>query len=515
MVPAKYTKLSPISSPIPGMTANGPLLPPVVTGEGFASAFNRIEIENLKPFSTERRPPNRTLPVPQTHFQRSTSSPSRYRSPLVYNSPRPHSGVYNHKSDPKIGDNFSRDCMSPSIRSNNQTHTIRDDSTIPDSGAAHNDKLETEDEKIAREENRRRLYQRKMAIKELIDTEAVYFKDMNVVEEIYKGTAETCPNFEASDIKTVFRNTKEIVSFSKTLLEDLKMAASPIYKSRGQKLSSSRPDSASLSDADNHFRKPYLSELSEELRDTKTHIGASFGKHLSKMQVIYTNYLKSSETASSRLAHLQKDPAVKVWLSECNTVAKDLTAAWDLDALLVKPVQRITRYQLLLKQIQTATPENHPDSDALIICCHELSKLLKDIDDFKKRIDMVAKIVSRKRRESDHVATGIAKAFGRRTEKSSGNLSRNKQDEDYLKMFEKFSDDYLRLQVVLRDAEFYTRQVSTYVSDYLRFFSSIELIMRMSPTGYPEIEKKWAKFNLSIREIRTIYVEDHVSSQNS
>jgi len=47
---------------------------------------------------------------------------------------------------------------------------------------------------------------------------------------------------------------------------------------------------------------------------------------------------------------------VKVGLGECNQVAKDLTQAWDLDALLVKPVQRITRYQLLLAQLSRIPP---------------------------------------------------------------------------------------------------------------------------------------------------------------
>jgi len=74
-------------------------------------------------------------------------------------------------------------------------------------------------------------------------------------------------------------------------------------------------------------------------KDRRTFIGANFGKHLKKMQTIYTDFLKNSEQASTKLTSLQADGAVKVWLSECNLVAKDLTAAWDIDALLVKPVQ--------------------------------------------------------------------------------------------------------------------------------------------------------------------------------
>jgi len=109
------------------------------------------------------------------------------------------------------------------------------------------------------------------------------------------------------------------------------------------------------------------------------------GKHLKKMQTIYTDFLKNSEQASTKLTSLQADGAVKVWLSECNLVAKDLTAAWDIDALLVKPVQRITRYQLLLAQIFEHTSEDHPDWQALRVTVEELASLLKNIDDLKKR----------------------------------------------------------------------------------------------------------------------------------
>lgn len=482
-----------------------PQLPPVATGEGFTLKFTQNELLNTDTILIQRQPSVQ-------NFQRSTSSPAHRSSSSVSSIRRPLSGVSTNISNSRTSseDLNSRKDSIPTKYTHNDLYISKDKSNL-DSEVRIGGQVETVEEMRLRDENRKRLYQRKMAIKELIDTEAVYFKDMNVVEEIYKGTAEACPNLDTSDIKIIFRNTEEIVSFSNTILEDLKLAALPIYSPRAPKAKTNGSHkSTSSSDPDKISIETVMIDETEEQRDRETFIGANFGKHLPNMQLIYTNFLKNSESASSRLLDLQKDPAVRVWLSECNTVAKDLTAAWDLDALLVKPVQRITRYQLLLKQIQTTTPYNHPDSEALIACCQEISKLLKDIDDLKKRIHMVAKIVGRKRKESDVVRMGIAKAFGRRSDKTNLNVSRMKEDENYLKISEKFGDDYLRLQVVLRDAEYYTRQVSIYVNDYLRFLSAIELIMRMSPAGYPEIESKWARFNVSMREIGTNFVEEHI-----
>jgi hypothetical protein len=252
-----------------------------------------------------------------------------------------------------------------------------------------------------------------------------------------------------------------------------------------------------------------LTDENDEFKDRQTFVGTNFGKHLKRMQVVYTEYLKNSENASSRLAALQSDSAVKVWLSECNLVAKDLTQAWDLDALLVKPVQRITRYQLLLTQIKESTPADHPDFDALQAARQELGTLLADIDALKKRIQMVGQIVGRKRKESD-VRSGLAKAFGRR-DKLQANPNRPNDDDAYLKAHERFGDDYLRLQVVLRDVEFYTRETTTYVSGFLKYLSSMELIMRLGASPFPEIESKWVRFNLSMRDVESVAMEDHVS----
>ena len=248
------------------------------------------------------------------------------------------------------------------------------------------------EEKEAAEKLAKRLQHRGRVIKELIDTESVYLKDMNVVEEIYKGTAEACPKLEPGDVKTIFRNTDQIVAFSTMFLDELKAASASVYSPRLQKSRQSR--NIAISPTDEKLSLTGApSEESDLEKDRKTRVGEYFGRHLKEMQTVYTDFLKSSEQASTRLAALQSDGAVKVWLNECNHVAKDLTAAWDLDALLIKPVQRITRYQLLLKQLLELTPDDHPDHHALQSTLGEVGGLLKSIDDLKKRIDTVNKIV--------------------------------------------------------------------------------------------------------------------------
>jgi hypothetical protein len=514
----RFTKETPrLSSPIRHQ------LPPLATGDGFGlglpEASPRLSSTSIPLWPDYAPPP--PPPIPQHQGDASPVHSTRSPPPLSFYNKRPPSSIFQGSQNGTSRNTESRRASDDVYSPRPSTSTPRSSTQISledvsSSQTMGNDALlETEEERKAADKLKKRLFQRRMIIKELIETESVYLKDMNVVEEIYKGTAEACPKLDANDTKAIFRNTDEIVAFSTMFLDELKSAASSVYSPRGprsrSKSKTANPSAATSPTTEDRLSiAPTLIEETDEQKDRKTFIGANFGKHLQKMQTIYTDFLKNSELASTRLTALQADGAVRVWLDECNAVAKDLTAAWDLDALLVKPVQRITRYQLLLGQIFENTSEDHPDYAALQITCREMAGLLKNIDDLKRRIHMVGKIVGRKRKESD-VRSGLAKAFGRRAEKMQASSANRPHDDDiYLKLHEKFGQDFLKLQIMLRDFEFYTRQIATYVNDFLRYLSSIELMVRLSASPFPELESKWARFNMGMRDMGTVALEDHV-----
>ncbi|CAG8973145.1 hypothetical protein HYALB_00008676 [Hymenoscyphus albidus] len=547
-VPPKPEGYSPMPSPrmgasFPRFPSPTPHIPPLSTGDGFAATFadqNRLSATSgplwpdysppLPPIPTEASEPP-LPPLPTEANELSPIAPTRTPPPPLSQSQRPPSSVYQSSHNEQGRNAESRRASDELYSPRASVSTPRSSTQISFEESAANSTLnskpaepETEEEKAAAKKLKDRLVRRHNIIKELVDTESVYLKDMNVVEEIYKGTAEACPKLDSGDVKTIFRNTDEIVAFTTTLLDEIKTGAAAIYSPRGQKkgkenkattAASGSVQAVPLSGEDRFSMAATLNEeLTDEQKDRRTFVGANFGKHMKKMQTVYTDYLKSSEAASARLAVLQTDASVQVWLGECNIVAKDLTAAWDLDALLVKPVQRITRYQLLFKEILECTDNDHPDYIALQAAHTEVIVMLKNIDELKKRIHMVGKIVNGRKRKDSDVRTGLAKAFGRSKEKAADKLPVTKtQDDDvYFKLHEKYCDDYLRLQVVLRDVEYYTRQAATYVHDFLRYLSAMELVMRLSSSPWPEIESKWARFNMSMRDMGTVALEEHVKS---
>jgi hypothetical protein len=357
---------------------------------------------------------------------------------------------------------------------------------------------------------KQRLVQRRNVIKELVDTEAVFIRDMSVVWEIYKGTAEACPKLDAKTIKLIFRNTDEIIAFHTQFLSELKKGVIGVYAPQGRCSPLAKDDQATVDATLPIPSQQVFTGEPDDQKDRSTSVGPVFKQNIEKMRTIHESFLRSSDLAAKRLIQIQQDSGVKVWLKECNAVAKDLTAAWNLDSLLIKPMQRITKYPNLITSLLQQTPQDHPDRESLGEAKDVLENSIIDINKTKKNFELVGQIVGRKRKESD-VKAGIARAFGKRVDKLQASNNRPPEDPEYKKIQEKFGDDYLRLQVVLRDVEFYTRQVSAYVHEFLQYLSSMELVMRLQPSPYPQIESRWVQFNVSMRDVEKVALEEHVS----
>ncbi|KAL6887921.1 hypothetical protein GGI43DRAFT_263696 [Trichoderma evansii] len=477
----------------------GQQLPELDTGGGFSIPY--LSTEATSDFSYLSSPKHEPPPLPHSGrnsgLESQTSSvfyeQSQYGSTLV-NSDRGSGEYISHHSETPLSmmDMTSMETMET-------TDQYFDGRVVVDSDARS---FIQESEDLSSEE-RHRLIQRRNVIKELVDTEAVFVRDMNIIEEIYKGTAEACPKLDAKISKLIFRNSDEIIEFHTSFLAILKEAVASIYVPKSGR---------SLAVKDDSFYSEQSQSSIVDLSDAKdrdTSLGPAFQSNMERMKLAHEGFLRNSDQAAKKLIQIQQDPTVQIWLNECNEVAKDLTTAWDLDSLLIKPMQRITKYPNLIMTLLQHTPKDHPDREPLIVAKEALEDAIIEINKTKKNFELVGQIVGRKRKESD-VKAGLARAFGKKVDKLQAG-AREPEDPEYLKLEERFSDDYLRLQVVLRDVEFYTRQVSSYVHEFLQFLSAIELVMRLQPGSFPELESKWVQFNISIRDIEKITLELHLT----
>lgn len=362
-------------------------------------------------------------------------------------------------------------------------------------------------------EEQKRLTQRYHAIKEFVDTEHSFGQDMIVVDDIYKGTAAMIVSPE--DSKILFGNSDQIVAFSATFLDALKKAVRSRYVLPNSKRwrSNRQSDNASQSENTDDQGSVEVDELNDYEKDQKVVIGEAFRQHIVDMERIYGDYVKNVSAANEKLQTLQKDKNVVVWLSECRTFADDLTTAWDLDSLLVKPVQRILKYHLMLTQLLQHTPADHPDHGDLTWASNEMKEVGDRLNELKRRQEVISAVRgNRKRKESD-VRTGLAKAFGRRTEKVKQEVVPVKVEEDkeYIKLQEKYGDHYFQLQVVMRDVTMYTAEVDAFVNNFNNLCVHIEDLVCVEQSSYPELESKWRKFRMLSRDMLSTALPDHVS----
>lgn len=361
----------------------------------------------------------------------------------------------------------------------------------------------------------RRLKKRRHIIKELVDTEYTFGRDMKVVDDIYKGTSGSCLDLSAEDVKILFANSDQVVQFSQALQDALKKASRSVYiMPKSQRWTSrrntrdTRPgSSAGIEESTEH------SGMSELEKDRATSVGEAFMANMTQMEKVYSDYLKNHDAANKKLQVLQRNPKVAIWLKECRDWASDLTSAWDLDSLLVKPVQRILKYPLLLAELLEATPNDHPDRIHLSNALQEVTNISVRINEMKKRADLVGQVVGRKRGQSD-VRAGLSKAFGRRTEKlrQQVGLSDMFEDKAYDALADRFGEQYVQLQLLRRDVDDYIDYMKKYVAQLNELAVTVEGVIDVSQTNYVDLESKWRRFKMSIREIVTIALPEHVSS---
>lgn len=123
-------------------------------------------------------------------------------------------------------------------------------------------------------------------------------------------------------------------------------------------------------------------------------LGEAFLRALPRLRPLYTYYCSRQAQASARLLELQNDPGYSAHLNECWAKVKSHTHAWNLDSMLIKPVQRITKYPLLFEDLLACTTSVHPDYYAIRHAAESAKALALEVDEAKRRKDVISSVMS-------------------------------------------------------------------------------------------------------------------------
>ncbi|KAG0211934.1 hypothetical protein BGX33_003960 [Mortierella sp. NVP41] len=245
---------------------------------------------------------------------------------------------------------------------------------------------ETPEEK----ERKHRLDKRRRVVQELLETEISFSKDMLLLQEVYVTDMSESPLFTQADEKIIFTNLGDVVALTLDFIAFLTPACG--------------------------------GGTNEAYDDSTTFVGEAFLQMISRIRRVYSEYCKRQEASAQHLQDLDSRKDLKPFFDACMEKCKGKTTGWDLASLLIKPVQRVLKYPLLINQIHALTPSDHQDFESLVNVQKEMLQVAEEINEIKKRKDIVEKIVgSKKKNDSDIVyvlnfSHGFNKKFARTTQ---------------------------------------------------------------------------------------------------
>src|SRR5882762_5865781 len=112
------------------------------------------------------------------------------------------------------------------------------------------------------------------------------------------------------------------------------------------------------------------------------------------MQSPYKAYIARHPMALEHLNKLPQTPALQAYLARTRSLASSLSHAWDLPSLLIKPVQRLLKYSLLLHAILEETPDGHGDKENLRKAKSMMEAVSHAVNEGQRRREIVKDVLA-------------------------------------------------------------------------------------------------------------------------
>jgi hypothetical protein len=354
----------------------------------------------------------------------------------------------------------------------------------------------------------RRLHRRFRILEELVTTENTYLSDLMVISQIWMATSKDAFPSPA-ERTTVFSNIEDIADFDNQLLVDLKQAFEPVayWKRTGDEPEPEEDEEEDFKEPENPFIHVNLHN------DDQTSVGYVLKTYLSTIETLYTRYLLNHERASKVISSHKKhgDDVFLGWQTACAQGCKDITDAWDLDSLLVKPVQRLLKYPLLLQTLKDVTPPTHDDYNDIEAARQGIIDISNRINDLKKRQETLrmATREGRKERKKGFRGIDIVKALTSKDKTKSS--SSEFVDNEYDQWAQKFGGNFFQIQIIIKDVEHYRDEITTCFVHLNIVALHMVSLLEEQPSSKPEIESTWRRNAMALLELRNVLLEEHVS----
>uniref|UniRef100_A0A8C0BUY1 Rho guanine nucleotide exchange factor 38 n=1 Tax=Buteo japonicus TaxID=224669 RepID=A0A8C0BUY1_9AVES len=134
-----------------------------------------------------------------------------------------------------------------------------------------------------------------------------------------------------------------------------------------------------------------LEEATTDVEPPMQIIGEVFLQIKGPLEDTYKIYCYRHDDAHTMLESYEKDEELKQHLRHCVQSLKGKPNLMDMGSLMIKPVQRVMKYPLLLCELLNSTPASHPDHKALQDALFAMKNINVNINELKRRKDLVLK----------------------------------------------------------------------------------------------------------------------------
>ena len=208
--------------------------------------------------------------------------------------------------------------------------------------------------KLTQEEMRCRV------VEELVNTERNFLKSLEIVikcrEECVKRVGSGRPDalFTTTEIKQIFNNIEELRRFEQTFLDE-------------------------------------LNECVNEDKYESSVVGNLFVKHEQGFKDVYIPYCNNQTVSSCRLSILMEDTRLLQFFRSFTVLTTE--DKLPIEAYLLKPIQKICKYHLQLKELLKNTSPSHPDYPHVEKALEVMKGVTANINEKKRRIDNLPAIL--------------------------------------------------------------------------------------------------------------------------
>ncbi|XP_076450774.1 dynamin-binding protein-like isoform X2 [Babylonia areolata] len=246
-----------------------------------------------------------------------------------------------------------------------------------------------EEQKNAAEERSKRREKRQKVLQELVETEKDYLFDLQLCLTTFFDSDSAIRVPSSVDIEFLFGNMEEIADVAQRLLTSLESAISG---------------------------KAFHDQI----------VGSTFVALADDMKNTYAPYCRHHDDVIAVMEKHREVPEACQYFAAKVEEMRRRTNIFDVEAMLIKPVQRILKYPLLLHELLKSTEDDHPDKVAINSAIRAMTDVATAINEYKRRKDLVFKY----KRDSDQsFAMKIAKlnfhSIKKKSSRMRGRLSTN------------------------------------------------------------------------------------------